>query len=230
MPRITGAVLISLWLLACDDASAAQASHDAGTHAQRDAGHDHTMQTGDPGMHVDASSQGIPGAAHDAGGHAADAGHAGDAGRRDAGSTSHDAGMTTDSGAAPHDAGDASTAGHAPDIVFDDPMFFSLPLDSIRYAVSGHDAERDLCISVIWYISGVDRTRYCSDDAMPITPDVVIEAGMPAGCWDYRSNADLLAMRGCVDFGDFRDLDDDAVDLDVDVHSDLFSGTVRFKK
>jgi hypothetical protein len=230
MPRISGAVLISLWLSACDDAAAPHASNDAGTQQRRDAGHDHTMQAGAAAMHVDASSQGMPGALRDAGGHAADAGRREDAGRGDAGSTPHDAGMTIDARPATHDAGDASIAAHAPDVVFDDPMFFSLPIDSIRYGVSGHDAEHDLCISVIWYISGIDRSRFCGDDAMPITPDVVIEAGMPAGCWDYRGNADLLAMRGCVDFGTFRDLDDDAVDLDVDVHSDLFTGTVRFKK
>jgi hypothetical protein len=48
MPGISGAILISLWLVACDDAAAPHASNDAGTQPHRDAGHDHTMQAGDP--------------------------------------------------------------------------------------------------------------------------------------------------------------------------------------
>jgi hypothetical protein len=227
MPRITGAVLISLCLIACDDASMPHASHAGDPPQNRDAG-DHTTSTGNQGMGQDASSAGVSGPMHDAGGRAHDAGPVPDTGHGDAGSTPHDAGTTIDAGAAPHDAGDASTA-RPPDIIFDDPMFFSLPIDSIRYGVSGHDAESDLCISVIWYVSSIDHTRFCSDDATAPTPDVVIEAGTPAGCWDYRGNAELVAMRGCADFGMLNDPSDDSVDLDVDVHSDVWTGTVRFK-
>jgi hypothetical protein len=190
---------------------------------------DQPMHGGAANMPEDAASESMSGAMRDAGGHALDAGRAHDAGRPDAGSMPHDAGTAVDGDATPQQTNDASTAGRPPDIVFDDPMFFPLPLDSIRYGVSGHDAETDLCISVIWYFQGINDTRFCSDDAMDPTPDVVVEAGTPAGCWDYRGNAELVAMRGCADFGMLTDTDDDSVDLDVDVHSDLWTGTVRFK-
>lgn len=121
---------------------------------------------------------------------------------------------------------DASTAS-GERIVFTEAMVFSLPINSIRYGVSGYDAEHDLCISVIWYLDPITETRFCAvgDSLLPY---VWVEQGGAAGCWDYAPNAELLAQRGCADFGELSDVTDDAIEVEVDVVSDLWSGTVAF--
>jgi len=126
---------------------------------------------------------------------------------------------------------DASTgdASVEQSIVFSEPLFFDLPIDSIAYGVSGYDAQTDLCISVIWRISAVTETQFCGSSSEPV-PAVVIEPGAAAGCWDYQATATLDAQRGCVDFAELASTTDDSVDLEVDLSSDPFTGTVRFLK
>src|SRR5262245_54206599 len=123
--------------------------------------------------------------------------------------------------------GDAASADGGPQIEFLEPMFFSLPINSVRYGVSGYDPSNDLCISVIWFLNSVEQTRFCGvTDSF--RPYVWIERAQPAGCWGYGPNADVFAVRGCVDFGDFTDPADDSVDLEADISSPEWSGTVRF--
>jgi hypothetical protein len=110
-----------------------------------------------------------------------------------------------------------------------DFIVFSLPINSFRFGVSTYDAERDLCLSVIWYIDNIAESRFCGTDPLePFAPYVVIQPGVPEGCWDYASDAQVLAQRGCADFGDFSAEADDRFDFEVDVTSELFDGTLRF--
>lgn len=121
------------------------------------------------------------------------------------------------------DAGDTS-----PLITFLEPTVFDLPINSVRHAVSGYDAATDLCISLIWYVDTFEETRFC-ELGDTLETYVWIEAGASPGCWDYAGNAELLAQRGCADFGELTEPADDAIDVAVDVTSDLFTGTVHFK-
>lgn len=140
-----------------------------------------------------------------------------------------DASAGADSGGhdAAADGGDAGGTDAGPRLEFLEPMFFSLPINSVRYGVSGYDPSSDLCISVIWYLTDFEQTQYCGVDTS-FRPYVWVEAAQPAGCWGYGPNAELLAVRGCVDFADLTDPDDDSVELEADISSPTWSGTVRF--
>jgi hypothetical protein len=113
---------------------------------------------------------------------------------------------------------------------FTEPLFFSVPINSVRHGVSAYDPTTGLCISAIWPIAVVDETRFCEEGMAMGAPNVVIEPGVEAGCWDYGGNVEVLEQRGCVDFGDLTIEADDAVDIELDLSSDLFTGTVRFQR
>ncbi len=123
-------------------------------------------------------------------------------------------------------------------IVIDDPIFFDLPIDSLRYAVSGYDPDTDLCVTAIWSLRNAsDQIRHC-DDFGPLFPYVVIAPGEPAGCWGFGVDVELHSVSGCVDWAAFNSPvipwkgagpgHTDEVDLELEVTSDVFSGTVRF--
>ena len=123
-------------------------------------------------------------------------------------------------------------------IVIDDPIFFDLPINSLRYAVSGYDPGTDLCVTAIWVLREAgDQIRHC-DDFGPWFPYVVIAPGEPAGCWDTGTHAELLSASGCVDWAAFNSPvipwegagsgHTDEVDLELQVTSEIWSGTVRF--
>jgi hypothetical protein len=123
-------------------------------------------------------------------------------------------------------------------IVINDPIFFDLPINSLRYAVSGYDRGTDLCITAIWSLrSARDQSRHC-DDFGPMFPYVVIAPGEPAGCWQYGTDVELISAEGCVDWAAFnspvipgRDTSSghtDEVDLKLELTSDVWSGTVHF--
>jgi hypothetical protein len=113
-------------------------------------------------------------------------------------------------------------------IVIDDPIFFDLPTGLIRYAVSGYDPGTDLCVTAIWEIRDIsDQSRHC-DDFGPRFPYVVIAPGKPAGCWYSKTSAELLSISGCVDWAAFGSGHTDEADLELQVASDVWSGTVRF--
>jgi hypothetical protein len=50
----------------------------------------------------------------------------------------------------------------------------------------------------------------------------------PGGCWDYWDNAVLHSARGCVDWAPFGPNHQDRVELELEVTSSHWSGTVRF--
>ena len=123
-------------------------------------------------------------------------------------------------------------------IVIDDPIFFDLPIDSLRYAVSGYDRETDLCITAIWSLRDAgDQIRHC-DDFGPQFPYVVIAPGEPAGCFHVQTEVELHSVSGCVDWAAFNtpliprrgrgSVHTDEVDLELRVTSDVWSGTVHF--
>src|SRR5688572_24163632 len=52
-------------------------------------------------------------------------------------------------------------------------VFFSLPVDSVRYAAAGHDSAKDICAIIIWDYSNNDLEPglHCDDfDAYPDFP------------------------------------------------------------
>jgi hypothetical protein len=123
-------------------------------------------------------------------------------------------------------------------IVIDDPIFFDLPINSLLYAVSGYDPGTDLCVTAIWLLRDAsDQIRHC-DDFGPLFPYVVIAPGEPAGCWNTGPNVELLSVSGCVDWAAFNSPvipwrgassgHTDEVDLELELISDVWSGTVRF--
>ena len=123
-------------------------------------------------------------------------------------------------------------------IVIDEPIFFDLPINSLRYAVSGYDPGTDLCITAIWALRDAsDQVRHC-DDFGPLFPYVVIAPGEPAGCWSFGTAVELLSVSGCVDWAAFNSPvipwkgtgsgHTDEVDLELQLTSDVWSGTVRF--
>ena len=123
-------------------------------------------------------------------------------------------------------------------IVIDDPIFFDLPINSLRYAVSGYDLGTDLCVTAIFSIRDAsDQIRHC-DDFGPQFPYVVIAPGEPAGCWQYGTEVELLSVDGCVDWAAFNfpvipgkgdgSVHTDEVDLKLRLTSDVWSGTVHF--
>ena len=137
--------------------------------------------------------------------------------------------MTTD---AALDASEQVDAGTPAEVIErTDFIVFSLPINSIRFGVSTYDPARDLCLSVIWYLDNIEETRFCEiDPIQPLKPYVVIQPGVPEGCWDYASDAQVVAQRGCADFGDLSAEADDRFDFEVDVTSELFDGTLRFAR
>jgi hypothetical protein len=113
-------------------------------------------------------------------------------------------------------------------IVIDDPIFFPTPTGSMRWAVSGYDRRTDLCITAIWFLRDFnDRIQICEPPG-PLFPYVVIEPGEPAGCWNYGPNAELLSTSGCVYWPGSEH--DGEVNLELQLTSDVWSGTVHFIK
>jgi uncharacterized membrane protein len=124
-------------------------------------------------------------------------------------------------------------------IVIDDPIFFDLPINSLRYAVSGYDPGTDLCVTAIWFLRRArDQIRHC-DDFGPLFPYVLIAPGEPAGCWDQGTVVEPSSVSGCVDWAAFNSPvipwkgagsgHTDEADLELHVNSDIWSGTVRFE-
>ncbi len=182
---------------------------------------------GGPGVEPPSGSSSTPGSGFVASGgdEAKDGGTSAvsDAASAEAGSAAPDAGRTTD--AAEVDP-DAATLDYF--IRISDPLFFDLPINSIRYAVSGRDEVRNLCITAVWFLSTVDEMVEHCDDFGEMFPYIVIAPGQPAGCWDYGTNATLLAAEGCVDWAAFGPEHADRVELELSVVSPHFTGTIRF--
>jgi hypothetical protein len=109
--------------------------------------------------------------------------------------------------------------------------FFALPINSIRYAVSGLDPNADMCVTLIWSLDSVEDARaHCGDSS----PYVVLTPHTGSGCgqWNYASNVVTNSATGCYDFADFRDLGSSGphvnlVDMTLTVTSTTFTGGIR---
>lgn len=111
-------------------------------------------------------------------------------------------GESSEGGGSSTGAGDSST-GAAADLVLDPDtlVVFELPINSLRYAVSGFDAEHATCVSIIFTYPGEEQ--HCDDFTVGddagfpyvfITPD----AAPPCMDWDYQGNVQLDAASGCM--------------------------------
>ncbi len=103
---------------------------------------------------------------------------------------------------------------------------FALPIDSLRYAVSGHDAAHGLCVSLIFTNSSIDHQLHC-DVFDPGALYVVIEPGAgPCMNWDYDTGVELLSVAGCMQL-----VSEDPAQIDLDmtlqVSGALFTGEIH---
>jgi hypothetical protein len=118
-----------------------------------------------------------------------------------------------------------------PTIALRDLVFFDLPIDSLRYAVSGHDRATGLCITAVFFLNEqAPLDRRCDDFDHTWFPYVVVEPADAAGCWDYGSDVTLESARGCVDWAAFGPTHADEATLELSIESPLFSGRVLFEK
>ena len=69
--------------------------------------------------------------------------------------------------------------------------------------------------------------EHCNDFA-EMFPYLVVAPGEPAGCWDFGENAEIVSASGCVDWAAFGSGHADQVELELEVTSAFWSGTVRF--
>ncbi|MBN1607632.1 MAG: hypothetical protein JW940_13425 [Polyangiaceae bacterium] len=148
----------------------------------------------------------------------------GGAGPSGAGSTGSDAGA----------GGGAVTA----DRLVLDPsslVFYSLPINSIRYAVTGYDASQRTCATLVW--EATDATKpgafcdvFTAKDAIYFNPYVVLETDTDGPCtdtdWDYQGNVDTASSIGCVDFAAHVGVSVDMVDVEIGVAGTVFTGTI----
>jgi len=144
-----------------------------------------------------------------------------DAGERDAGSAdagSADAGPETD-----------TDGGLVLRLAPESLQFFGLPINSTRFAVSGHDPLRRACATLIWDYSnnGMDPGAHCGD-FFPGFPYVLVDADTdgPCGRWDYGTDLVTEAASGCVDFAGSSAASVDFVEASVRVRGTAFTGTV----
>jgi hypothetical protein len=125
--------------------------------------------------------------------------------------------------------GDSSTgAGDGLVLDPDTLVVFELPINSLRYAVSGFDADHATCVSIIFTYPGDEQ--HCDDFMVGddlgfpyvfVTPD----AAPPCMDWDYQGNVQLDAASGCMQ------LTDPAppaitIDMTLEVSGAPFTGTI----
>ena len=104
-------------------------------------------------------------------------------------------------------------------------VFFDLPINSIRYAVSGHDAVSNACVTLIWF-AGPGRP-ICAGSAPDTWPYVVVtpDAQPPCGQWDYQGNVAVDGASGCVEFSTAMPLTA-TIDMTVTISGGPLDGTV----
>jgi hypothetical protein len=135
-----------------------------------------------------------------------------------------------------------ATAGRAPDLASPSDLaqegsaasltptglvFSFLPIDSLRGSVRGIDAEKGLCVDVVWDYSGRARGRHC-DELGPRFPYIFIARDNCDGV-HYQGNTEVLASRGCIDFASFGAASMNRVDVVLDVSGPLFTGTINLR-
>jgi hypothetical protein len=84
--------------------------------------------------------------------------------------------------------------------------FFDLPIGSIRFAVSGHDPEARVCVTLVWDFSNTGREpgAFC-DDFGPGFPYAIVipDTDGPCGAWEYAETHPVQHAEGCLDMVGF---------------------------
>lgn len=84
--------------------------------------------------------------------------------------------------------------------------FFDLPIGSIRFAVSGHDPEARVCVTLVWDFSNTGREPgpFC-DDFGPGFPYAIViqDTDGPCGAWEYAGTHPVQNAEGCLDMAGF---------------------------
>ena len=149
--------------------------------------------------------------------------------------------IDADAGGAPDAAQPASDAGvdAGPRIELSELRVNGTPTGSLRMGAWGYDPQHGLCIMAVWYFHDIAETSFCAHQPELGVPYVVIQAmddpmiGDPKWehtdppCWAYSGNVTLLEQRGCADFGNLSDPAQYAIDAEIDVASDAFTGTIH---
>jgi hypothetical protein len=109
--------------------------------------------------------------------------------------------------------------------------FFSLPINSLRYAVAGYIPEARACVAAIWSADAVgpaSQRLHC--EGAGVHPYLHIELDQDGPCtnWGYSGNLPHVApYEGCVDFGGVDDgVGINYADLGFTVQSDQLSGHI----
>ncbi len=144
-----------------------------------------------------------------------------------------------DQGAAA-DAGNAALALQQSSIIF-----YDLPINSIRYAVSGFEPQNNVCVTLVWSIAepgpsyelcgiggigGAPEAPYAI--VAPPTPPADPSDGPLYGLrqcevWDYGPNATVEALEGCVTFQGSPTIG--SADLVVTLSGDLLNGDLEIR-
>jgi hypothetical protein len=140
-------------------------------------------------------------------------------------------------GSAGSDAGAGGAAVSADRLVLDPSslVFYGLPIDSIRYAVTGYDASQRTCVTVVWQFENATRLGASCDvftTRAPayFNPYVVLKTDTDGPCtdadWDYAGNVDTTSSIGCFDYAAHGGVGVDVVDVAIGVQGTAFTGTV----
>ncbi|MEZ4265852.1 MAG: hypothetical protein R3F39_05700 [Myxococcota bacterium] len=108
-------------------------------------------------------------------------------------------------------------------------QFFGLPINSVRYAVSGYDAAHRTCATLIWdYSNNGQAMRSHCDDFFPGFPYVIVtpDTDGPCGAWEYGGLSGSTTATGCVDFAEASSAGTDLVDVRVTVADPAFTGVI----
>jgi hypothetical protein len=112
-------------------------------------------------------------------------------------------------------------------------VFFGLPIDSIRFAVTGYDAHQHACATIVWMPAVASNPPAMCNVFEPDglqNPYVIIQPDTNGPCteqdWDYSGNVTTTSSTGCVDFTDAGAVGTGMVDAEIGVEGDLFTGTI----
>jgi hypothetical protein len=111
-------------------------------------------------------------------------------------------------------------------------VFFGLPINSARFAVTGYDPDQRVCATIVWSPAQSSTRTICNvfePDGLQ-SPYVIIKTDTDGPCtnkdWDYAGNVTTTSSTGCVDFVDGGAVSSGMVDAEVGVEGDLFTGTI----
>jgi hypothetical protein len=115
-------------------------------------------------------------------------------------------------------------------------VFFGLPINSNRVAVTGYDASHRTCATLVWQRFAGDSPGPACDVFQTVAgtldnPYVVLKTDTDGPCtdkdWDYAGSVDTTSSSGCMDFsGAASGGTVNMVDVEIGVEGTAFTGTV----